>query len=348
MRRAIYVVAGTFGALFIGVSVSMVVGGQIGGAIVGFVIGGLLLFLTEKCKGKKAKENDSEGNSAAERMKRIPFWMYLVILFSVICVAAGTPKESPENPDVPSGTIAVETPEQEPKETPVESVAVPPTPSPVTPAPSQQVPDDGEYKTPDEPLEELEEIDTDMTAELMSAGYSLEHASQIQEILNAVGIESIKIENMSGKAEDGLNAVICFPNGYSDRDRRFYFTTDGGVLFYAGFLDEDLYDSDKGGYLKSYGDVHVPETDIDLETYEELRELAISAVEGCLTVPGSASFSQTAWGVGRSDDHYQIIGRVTADNMYGVSREIPFSVWFASESGEFVVEGVALDGVRVE
>lgn len=204
------------------------------------------------------------------------------------------------------------------------------------------------YAAPETELEVLEGIDSAITTTLLQAGYSIEHASQIQEILNQVGITSIVIENMTGEAETGLNSVVCYPNGYTDRNRRFFFTTENGVLFYAGFSDEDLYDSEKGGYLKSYEDVHVPETEITTAVYDELRGLAEEDVKSCLNNPQTADFGLLDWGIGRSDDKYQLIGRVSAENSFGVEKEMPFSVWYTDNNGEFTLDGVSIDGVRVK
>lgn len=204
------------------------------------------------------------------------------------------------------------------------------------------------YAQPQSQLEELDQIDARITNTLLASGYSLDHASMIQEILNTVGIESIEIESMTGEAETGLNAVVCYPNGYTDRDRRFYFTTENGTLFYAGFGDEDLYDSEKGGYLKNYNDVHVPEKEVTLEIYEKLCMLAQEEVKNSLNYPETANFDLLSWKVGRSDERYQIIGSVTAKNGVGVEKKIPFSVWFVANADDFSIEGVALDGVRVK
>lgn len=210
---------------------------------------------------------------------------------------------------------------------------------------------DGAVVTPGEnvgSIDDLGFIDNTVTCDLIDAGYSLEHASQAQSILNKIGINSIKIESMTGKPESGLNAVVCYPNGKTDRDRRFYFTTEDGVIFYAGFLNEDLYDTDKGGYLKNYNDVHVPEKEVTIETYNTLRELAKSTVKDYLNYPNSASFSSLNWGIGRSDDKYQVIGTVSAENAFGVSDDMSFSVWFVASGDSYTVEGVAIDGVRVK
>lgn len=204
-----------------------------------------------------------------------------------------------------------------------------------------------EQETP-EPLPALEDIDFSVSSTLVSVGYSVEHASQIQQILLQVGVTEIKIDRMTGEAETGLNSVVCFPNGESDSDRRFYFTTEDGALFYAGFGNEDLYDSDKGGFLKSYADVHVPETEVTVEVYELLRQQATEDVKLCLSHPDTADFSALSWGIGRSDDRYKIIGSVTAKNSFGVEDEVLFSVWYVVTDGAPMLEGIALNGIRVK
>lgn len=208
--------------------------------------------------------------------------------------------------------------------------------------------DNGAFILPAEPLDDLEQIDNAVTDALIASGYSIDHASIIQEILNTVGITEIEIENMTGEAESGLNSVVCYPNGHVDRDRRFYFTTEDGVLFYAGFLDEDLYDSENGGYLKNYSDVHVPQKEVTLEVYQELQSLATIAVEQYLNYPNTANFSAFDWKIGRSDEKYQIIGKVTAKNGFGVKDDMFFSVWFISDNTGYTIEGISLDGIRVK
>ena len=197
-------------------------------------------------------------------------------------------------------------------------------------------------------LESLDEINTQISDVLLEKGYTLEHATEIQEILNTVGITSIDIENMTGQPEEGLNSVVCYPNEYTEQDRKFWFTTENGVLFYAGFANEDLYDSQNGGYLKNYNDVHIPEKEVTWEVYDELRTLAAEEVKACLNYPNSADFGTLDWRVGRNDDKYQIIGSVMAQNALGVAKEINFSVWFKLNGEQFLTEGVALDGVRVK
>lgn len=204
------------------------------------------------------------------------------------------------------------------------------------------------YIEPQSELENLEDIDSKITDALVDVGYTLEHASAMQEVLNTVGVESIQIENMTGQAEEGLNSVVAYPNDYTERDRRLYFTTEDGILFYVGFGDEDLYDTDQGGYLKNYNDVHVPEKEVTLEIFNQLCVLAEEEVKSCLNYPDSANFDTLNWRVGRSDDKYQIIGSLTAENGLGAEDDVSFSVWFSSADGNFTTDGVELNGVRVK
>lgn len=182
----------------------------------------------------------------------------------------------------------------------------------------------------------------------LEKGYSLEHASAIQEILNTVGIEFLEIESMTGDPESGLNSVVSYPNGYTDRDRRFYFTTDNGILFYAGFHNDDLYDSEKGGYLKNYNDIHVPEKAVTHDEFYKLQELAEPAVKQYLNYPDTASYDSFSYRVGRSDKNYQLLGNVTAKNALGVKDTLSFLVWYVKNDEKFTIVGIAIDGIRVK
>lgn len=195
---------------------------------------------------------------------------------------------------------------------------------------------------------ELPAVDSDIVEKLIATGYTVEHATQMQQILNTVGITSIEIYGTTGEAESGLNAMSCYANGSTEDNSRFTMTTEDGVVFYIGFLSEDLYDIDQGGFLKKYTDVHIPETEVDWDTFYTLQELAIKEIKGCLNYPDTANFKELSWAIGRSDDNYKIIGEVTAKNGFGVKDDIYFGVWFVEQDEKFIVEGVTLDGVRVK
>lgn len=195
---------------------------------------------------------------------------------------------------------------------------------------------------------ELPAVDSDIVEKLIATGYTVEHATQMQQILNTVGITSLEIYGTTGEAESGLNAMSCYANGSTEDNSRFSMTTEDGVVFYIGFLNEDLYDVEQGGFLKMYTDVHIPETEVDWDTFYALQDLAIKEVKACLNYPDTANFKELSWAIGRSDDNYKIIGEVTAKNGFGVKDDIYFAVWFVNQNGTLVLEGVTLDGVRVK
>lgn len=205
-----------------------------------------------------------------------------------------------------------------------------------------------EFFTDDVIKGSLPEIDNAIVEKLMEAGYTIEHATEIQSILNTCGITSIEIYFQTGEAEKGLNAMSCYANGSKENKSRFTVTTEDGVPFYVGFLNEDLYDKDQGGFIMKYTDVHIPETKVDMDTYTTLQVLAVKAVEGCLNYPSTANFKELSWGIGRSDDKYKIIGEVSAKNGFGVKDDISFGVWFKKVNNSFIVEGITLNGVRVK
>ena len=205
-----------------------------------------------------------------------------------------------------------------------------------------------EFFTDDVVKGSLPEIDNDVVDKLTEAGYTIEHATEIQSILNTCGITSIEIYFQTGEAEKGLNAMSCYANGSKEDKSRFTVTTEDGVPFYVGFLNENLYDKDQGGFLMKYTDVHIPETKVDMNTYTTLQGLAVKAVERCLNYPSTANFKELFWGIGRSDDKYKIIGEVSAKNGFGVKDDISFGVWFKKVNNSFVVEGITLNGIRVK
>lgn len=271
------------------------------------------------------------------------FWLAVISVFTGAIL----------DPNTDSNKV-VSQPETQEKTTPAETIteAAITTVAETTDVPVETtVPEttaDGSYITVSESLEALPSIDTRITDILIEKGYSLEHASAIQKILNTVGIESLEIESMMGDPESGLNSVVSYPNGYTDRDRRFYFTTDNGILFYAGFHDDDLYDSEKGGYLKNYNDVHVPEKEVTRDEFYTLQELAEPAVRQYLNYPDTASFDGFSYRVGRSDENYQLLGNVTAKNALGVKETLSFSVWYVKSDEMLTIVGIAIDGVRVK
>lgn len=191
---------------------------------------------------------------------------------------------------------------------------------------------------------ESEKSAQDVSELLVLSGYNNEQAEKIEKVLCDLGINSIEIFFMSGEPQSGLNAVSCYPNGSSDDDHRFTFTTEDGDLFYVGFLDEDLYDSENGGILKRYNEVHIPEDEVNYEAELSLIMAAEDVIKKYLNYPATADFHTMSWRFARSDDKYSAAGTVSAQNAFGVEEEMPFTVYFEQANGKLSVTRVSLNG----
>ncbi|HHX71454.1 MAG TPA: hypothetical protein GX701_00845 [Clostridiales bacterium] len=195
---------------------------------------------------------------------------------------------------------------------------------------------------------DLADYGADMVLFLTRLGYTVDEATAIQGILFQCGVTSIELarELKYDDISAGLSPVVCYANG--NKDMQFFFTTDDGVLFYCGFMGEDLYDTEQGGFLKQITDVHIPETEIDFDTYAELQAVAVEAVKGYLSYPNTSDFGAFDWCVGREDDKYYIGGSVSAKNGFGVKSDMSFGVWVVKTETGYTVEGIQIDGVRVK
>lgn len=156
---------------------------------------------------------------------------------------------------------------------------------------------------------------------LVSVGYSEVHATDIESVLNSVGITSIEIEKMTGEAESGLNAMVCYANGSDEDIHQFTVTTEDGVAFYVGFLGEDLYDSSQGGVLKQYSDVHIPETEVSTGMELTLRMMAEDVAKQIANYPATVHFKTFYWGFWRNDNMCAVQGTFTCTNAFGVEEE---------------------------
>lgn len=183
---------------------------------------------------------------------------------------------------------------------------------------------------------------------LTNLGFTIEEATEIQSIFYKIGINSISnIQKGAGDGIDKLQSFVAYAN--NDTKKKFYFTVEKRVMFYAGFMDATLYDTSKGGVLTNINDVHIPETKVDMDTYTTLQVKAQEAVKQYLSYPATASFPlYDGWRIARNDDNYKITGKVSAKNGFGVKSDINFSVWFKKTNNQFSIEAVSLDGVRVK
>lgn len=187
-----------------------------------------------------------------------------------------------------------------------------------------------------------------MISELKQLGFTNEEATEIQSIFYKIGINSISnIQEGAGDGIDKLQSFVAYAN--NDTKKKFYFTVEKRKMFYAGFMDATLYDTSKGGILKNINDVHIPETKVDMNTYTTLQVKAEEAVRQYLNYPNTASFPlYDGWGVARNDNNYKIYGKVKAQNGFGATSNMSFSVWFKKENNKYIVEAITLDGIRVK
>lgn len=185
----------------------------------------------------------------------------------------------------------------------------------------------------------IEEISNDGIVEkLVSFGLSEEEAYSNREILLLCGIENIDIcePTDSNSTVDGL---VCF-RGEIDKDRVFWFTVENRKIFYVSLNGNDLYDSDKGGFIQRIDDVHIPETYMPESRKQALIELAEATLDKYFLYN---TRYYDAWGVGREDDKYMVRCEVS-DGSILTSNWTQAYVWFEEQNDEFSVTGVKING----
>lgn len=198
-------------------------------------------------------------------------------------------------------------------------------------------------KQVDSVMENISAATDGIAEKLQSFGLTEDEARTGREVLLSCGVESIDIcePTDSTATVDGL---IAF-RGEIDKDRTFWFTIENREIFYVSLNGVDLYDSEKGGYLVSIEDVHIPVSDVPTKTYIALQRLTEAALEPYFK--NSKWFD--AWGIGRADENYMVQCEVYASNDFKVSDWVLAKVWYTEqEDSSFVVVGVQIDGVQYE
>ena len=193
--------------------------------------------------------------------------------------------------------------------------------------------------------EELSIVDT-----LVAVGYSEGNASFAQGVLNSVGITSIKIDTMSGEAESGLNAMVCYPNGMKKDGSRVTVTTENGLVFYVGFRGEDLYNVSRGGVLKQFSDIPIPETDVSSDAEISLMMMAENVAKQIANYPATVDFKTFEWGFWRNDRVYAVQGTFTCTNAFGVEEEhvLRLVCETSEDNSSISAKEVYLDGVLIK
>lgn len=190
----------------------------------------------------------------------------------------------------------------------------------------------------------MTDIESDGIAEkLMEFGMTAEEAQRGREILIGCGVESI--DNCEPTSEDAtIDGLVMFREEI-DKDRVFWFTVDNREIFYVALNGNDLYDADKGGFLMTIDEVHIPDSSMTEDVKLNLLDLTEQVLDQYFT---SAKYYD-AWGFARSDSDYMVQCDVYASNALKVNSWVQAKVWYtASGDGNFEVTGVMIDGVQYE
>lgn len=173
---------------------------------------------------------------------------------------------------------------------------------------------------------------------LISFGFTEEEATENAKILIQCGIPTISVcEPTDPNATvDGLVSY----RGKFDDDRTIWFTVENRKIFYVSLNGEDLYDESKGGYLKNFNDVHIPESSVSVMVADELQNKTESVLDGYFT----SSRYYDAWGFAREDNQYMVQCQATDGSML-TSNWLNCRVWYEQQdNGDFVVTGVQING----
>lgn len=173
---------------------------------------------------------------------------------------------------------------------------------------------------------------------LISFGFTEEEATENAKILIQCGIPTISIcEPTDPNAT--IDGLVSY-RGKFDDDRTVWFTVENRKIFYVSLNGEDLYDEDKGGYLKNFDEVHIPETNISVTVSDELRNTTESVLDGYF----ASSRYYDAWGFAREDNSYMVQCQATDGSML-TSNWLNCRVWYEQQdNGDFVVTGVQING----
>lgn len=211
-----------------------------------------------------------------------------------------------------------------------------------------------DIEEPDNKLEVVGDPSKGMLAEI-----SVESDSFVDKLVSFGFTESEAVENANLLKQCGIPSIeLCEPTdpnatvdglvsyrGKLDDDRTVWFTVESRKIFYISLNGEDLYDEDKGGYLKNFDDVHIPETYVSNTTKIELRDLTETVLDKYFL---SDTRYYDAWAVGREDNIYMVQCQIS-DGSILTDSWIYGYVWYEQQpDGEFKPTGVKIDGKHYE
>lgn len=250
----------------------------------------------------------------------VSFWA-ITIVWGIV-----SPSHSENNDNKQSETIIEETDNKQSETTQTEAT---PSGSPVA--------EEIVGETIDELMPETKSETDPFVEKLLSFGFTENEAIENAKILKQCGIPTIDI--CKPVSEESIDNLVAF-RGVMDDNRTIWFTVENRKIFYISLNGEDLYDEDKGGYLKNFNDVHIPETNVSVAIADTLRNKSEAVLDDYFTY----SPYYDAWAYGREDNNYMVQCQAT-DGSVLTSNWINCRVWFEQQSnGEFTVTGVQING----
>lgn len=193
--------------------------------------------------------------------------------------------------------------------------------------------------TTDTTMREIPIEDDNFVEKLISFGFTEEEAIENAKILRQCGVPTIDICEPTNP-EATIDGLVSY-RGKLDDDRTFWFTVDNRKIFYVSLNGEDLYDEDKGGYLKNFDDVHIPETYMSESTKMSLKSQTEPFLDKYF--PYDTRYYD-AWAVGREDNLFMVQCQIS-DGSILTDDWLFARVWYElQEDGTFTPTGVEIDG----
>lgn len=182
---------------------------------------------------------------------------------------------------------------------------------------------------------------------LQNIGLTAQEAAAESSKFTAVGVNALS--NITQGAGQGIDTLQSFVAN-AQNGEKIYFTFENRKIFYIGYYDTDLYDSEKGGALVKINSVTVPETDISLAMQTTLQVGTEDAVKMVLKALSTAKFPWIdGWSFSRKDDVYTVSGYVDAQNSFGAMIRSYFTMQWKvnSETGKIKATKFIFDGNEV-
>ena len=197
-----------------------------------------------------------------------------------------------------------------------------------------------------------------VTEVLIGLGYSAEHAAKIEALFETLAIHEIKVfkgQGENGGPEDGEYFVICFPNGYTEENRLFFFETEYGEVLYVGVEGETMYDTEQGGFVKSYDEITPKEpeeewtTDIPAEAELVLIRIAEDMAKQTAKNPGTVDMKELTMGFANKGNLYAVQSQFDCSNLLGVKERHTIRVLCRATEDKSSIRPyeVYLDGVLI-